>query len=70
MPDNLHIVPCPLCDGYAVIPRAVWVYERGCAFGHYDTEEDACPECEGAGRVLVEGEPITIDDLDEMSGTQ
>lgn len=57
------LVACPLCNGSAVSPRAVWVYEHGCAFGHYDTEEDACPECEGAGQLLVECEPITLEDL-------
>jgi hypothetical protein len=62
---DLLLVPCPECNGSAVSPRAVWVYEHGCAFGHYDTEEDPCPACEGAGQTLVEGEPITMDDLEE-----
>jgi hypothetical protein len=64
--DTLLLVPCPTCRGLAVTPRAVWVYEPGCGFGHDDTEEDACPECEGAGQLLVEGAPITMEDLENM----
>lgn len=59
------LVPCPLCDGSAVQARAVWVYEHGCAFGHYDTEEDPCPECEGNGRVLVDSVPATQEDREQ-----
>jgi hypothetical protein len=66
MSSGLLLVPCPTCRGLAVKPRAVWVYEPGCGFGHDDAEEDACPECEGNGQVLVEGEPITMQDLENM----
>lgn len=62
------LVPCPLCNGSAVSVRAVWVYEYGCAFGHYDSEEDPCPECDGSGQTLVDGEPITLEDLEVAYG--
>lgn len=62
------LVHCPLCNGSAVSVRAVWVYEHGCAFGHYDSEEDPCPECEGNGQALVDGQPITLEDMEEAYG--
>jgi hypothetical protein len=62
------LVPCPLCDGLAVVGRCVWVCEHGCGIPHEDTEEDECPECEGTGRVLALGDPISLDDLDRMGG--
>jgi hypothetical protein len=62
------LVPCPLCDGSAVIGRRVTVYEHGCGFPHDDTHEEQCPHCEGAGSVLIEGYPISMDDLDNMAG--
>lgn len=64
--DGLLLVPCPLCDGYAAVGRAIWVYAAGCGFPHEDVEEDECPECEGNGRVLIEGELIAESDLAEM----
>lgn len=64
--DGLLLVTCPECDGSAVTTRCVWVYERGCGFPHRDTEEDPCPGCEGAGQILVEGELVTLRDLEEM----
>ena len=36
--------------------------------GHYDTEEDPCPECEGNGQTLVDGQPITLEDLEDAHG--
>lgn len=73
----LMLDTCPCCDGSAVIAKRVYVYEHGCGFSHPDTEEEQCPQCEGAGQILVEGppirpedvegEPITLEDLEERA---
>lgn len=62
------LVPCSLCNGLAKVGRRVTVYEHGCGFPHDDVEEDDCPECEGAGQLLVDGALITLEDLEDMAG--
>lgn len=32
--------------------------------GPYDTDNGECPVCKGTGEVLVESEPVTMEDLD------
>jgi DnaJ-class molecular chaperone len=57
--DNLILVTCPHCNGAAVTVHAS-------RYGDFDPIEESCPECEGAGQLLVEGEPITMEDLENM----
>jgi RecJ-like exonuclease len=59
---NWYPTPCPRCDGYGAIGHTVTVYEHGCAFPHPDTEEIPCPECKGDGQVLVEYQPVLLED--------
>lgn len=61
--DNLMLVPCPRCDGAGAQVFASWVYEHGCGFGHEDSYEEACPDCEGNGQQLVEGHLVNLEDL-------
>lgn len=58
--EPLLLVTCPFCNGLAVTVRGV--------VGCFDGVEEACPECEGAGQTLVEGEPITMEDLEAAHG--
>jgi DnaJ-class molecular chaperone len=58
-PEFLILVTCPHCNGSAVTVHAS-------RYGDFDTYEERCPECEGAGQLLVDSEPITMEDLENM----
>lgn len=52
-------VPCPVCEGSAeqlVCIRTDWTDGP-----QYDAVP--CAECEGTGRVEIDGEPVTLDDI-------
>lgn len=55
--DNLRIMLCPTCGSEGRILTA-----RG--NDPYPTDHGECPECEGGGLVLVEVEPIDMQDLE------
>lgn len=60
-------VPCPMCHGSAVIvvpsrqTHSKWDVDPP----EYYNEEDECPECGGTGEVETEGDPITLEELDQ-----
>ena len=56
--DRFEIITCGCCGGSGVIPRATWVYEAGCGFGHASSDEDRCEECNGAGEFINEYELV------------
>lgn len=56
--DNLRIMLCPTCGSEGRI-------EYGCANDPHASYVEICHECEGGGHVLVEVEPITMEDLQE-----
>lgn len=56
---DLLLIPCPLCNGLAVTVHAS-------RYGDFDPVEEECPECEGNGQMLVEAEPVTLEDLEKM----
>jgi Zn finger protein HypA/HybF involved in hydrogenase expression len=59
--DSLRIMLCPTCGSEGVL-----IYARG---NDPDSErEEICPECEGARVVMVEVEPIELDDLEDAYG--
>lgn len=59
--DNLRIMLCPTCGSEGVL-----IFARG---NDPDNERyEECPECEGSGDVLVEVEPITMEDLEAADG--
>lgn len=64
------IIPCPLCDGSAVIvlPSRHFHSKWDVDPPEYYNEEEPCPECCGTGRVLHEGDPITLEELDAAHG--
>ena len=42
-------VECGACNGEGFIAKRVTVYEHGCGFPHYDTDEVRCEQCNGTG---------------------
>lgn len=60
-------VCCAGCDGEGRDYREGWFYDR--FFGQVQDVEDCgpCPYCDGFGSEEVEGEPITLEDLEEMA---
>jgi hypothetical protein len=40
---------CPACDGKGYTVHRVTVYEHGCGFPHYDSDERECEKCQGCG---------------------
>lgn len=65
MSDPIFI-ECAECNGSAVKAVRVRVFEHGCGFAHDGTDEIPCPECDGLGVVETAGEPITIEDLEQI----
>lgn len=65
-PDPIF-VPCPLCNGSAVmvVPSRHFHSKWDVDPPEYYNEEVPCPECEGSGEVQTEGEPITLEELDQ-----
>ena len=55
---NTRLILCEVCQSEGRI-----LTSNG---GPYDTDHGECPYCEGRGDLLIEAEPITLDDLDEM----
>lgn len=47
---------CPACEGTGITGQRITVYEHGCGFPHYDTEERPCARCNGAGGYIGEAE--------------
>lgn len=63
-------VRCETCGGEGRRLESYWVYEHGCGFPHPDVEDcGRCEVCDGTGEEEVEGEPITLDDLDEINAS-
>lgn len=68
MRDHILVI-CEYCGGEGRLYRSCFVYERGCGFSHPDVEDDGkCPDCEGTGHALIEGDPITLDDFEDAFG--
>jgi len=66
MSDAPRLVECPSCNGEGTIEHL-----DGGINPHdgYPTGwRERCQHCDGTGLVEIEDEPITADDLDEMSG--
>lgn len=60
-------VQCAGCNGEGRQYRSAWVYDRGCGYSYPDVEDDGeCPYCEGFGSEEIEGEPITLEDLENV----
>jgi hypothetical protein len=57
-------VQCPACEGYG----AEVIGHGRFPDGSENNTEVPCEYCEGTGRTEVDVEPITLDDLDTMSG--
>lgn len=64
------LVLCETCGSEGRIIVRCMAYEPGCATPHHHGERDEgeCPDCEGTGYALIEGEPITLEDLEEYGG--
>lgn len=52
------LVPCECCQSEGRLYRGQYEDERDCG---------ECPVCEGTGGALVDSEPVTMEDLDEIS---
>jgi Zn finger protein HypA/HybF involved in hydrogenase expression len=59
--DNLRIMLCPTCGSEG---RLIYAYRNDPENERYEE----CPECEGACVVLVEVEPIDMEDLEVAYG--
>lgn len=62
---EFRIVPCDVCGTEGRIYEACTIYDRD-AGGHIPDQRDIgpCAECEGTGGMLIEVEPIELEDLD------
>jgi hypothetical protein len=56
-----RLVECPSCHGAGDI-------EYGHPNAPYPNWAERCRDCDATGLVEIDDEPITVDDLDEMSG--
>lgn len=45
---------CRACDGEGLIAKDIWIYEHGCGFGHSDSYDVRCDECDGLGFFISE----------------
>ncbi|BCH33172.1 hypothetical protein MesoLjLc_51020 [Mesorhizobium sp. L-8-10] len=70
MSENARIILCEACGSEGYERYTATVYEHGCGFGHEDVFLDysrPCRFCEGTGGAIIETEPITLEDLVEMT---
>lgn len=56
-----RLVACPTC-------RSEGFIEHGHPNAPHPDWVEPCPTCDGDGCIEIEAEPITVDDLDDMSG--
>ena len=57
------LVPCPCCDGAGEWDEGPLPASSGATEPDY--RQVICPECEGTGKVFVDTEPRTLDDMGE-----
>jgi len=67
-PGPWGLIPCPCCDGAGEWDEGPVPASSGATEPDY--RQVICPECEGSGRVLVECEPRTLDDIDDEAMEQ
>lgn len=66
--SNFRIVECAACGGEGRILVSGWVYEHGCGVPHRDLLDDGrCDLCDGTGGEIIETEPVTLEDLEELA---
>jgi DnaJ-class molecular chaperone len=56
---------CPACCGEGGYEKHIFVYERGCGFGHDDSMWVTCEKCNGIGGFICEALPNTGETPDE-----
>lgn len=61
---NARIIPCPHCGSEGRLYRETSLRDE---YGNVMEHIEDCPTCEGTGGMIIEAEPITMEDLDFWS---